>query len=111
MRASYSIVNDNYMPCIVHLDGRRETIAGPPLAMRRSAIKYAQIEINRRNTTTNQGGYMNYTILAKNGWKEKAHTIQQAHEKAIAFKQDWASLQVEMQVSIYYYDGTLVEQF
>ena len=47
MKASCIKAGKNYMPVIVHKD-RREVLPGDPLANRKTARKYAQIEINKR---------------------------------------------------------------
>lgn len=53
---------------------------------------------------------MNYTIVSQTGQVEKAATIQEAHEKAVAIKHDWQTVARDIIVKVFYYDGTLVEQ-
>lgn len=48
MKASATRTNDNYLPVILHANGKREILFGPPLVNKKTAIKYAQIEINSR---------------------------------------------------------------
>lgn len=48
MRPTFTKVGFNYMPVIVHADGRREIVAGPPLANGITATKYAALTIADR---------------------------------------------------------------
>jgi hypothetical protein len=48
MRPTYTKQGDYYMPVIVHDDGRREMIPGPPLSNRKTATKYAALELQDR---------------------------------------------------------------
>jgi len=48
MKASYKKSLDNYLPVIVHADGRRETLYGAPLVTIKRAKEYARFEIYNR---------------------------------------------------------------
>jgi len=48
MRATYTKSGDNFFPVIVYDDGRRETIWGDPLVNRKTAVKFADLEIRDR---------------------------------------------------------------
>lgn len=53
MKATYRKSGMNYMSVILHDDGRRETLEGPPLVNIIAAKKYAQLEINDRKNRRN----------------------------------------------------------
>ena len=48
MRPTYAHAGDNYLPAIIHDDGRREIIYGDPLATIATARKYASLHIYDR---------------------------------------------------------------
>lgn len=48
MKASYCKCTMDYLPVIIHNDGHKEKLHGPLLCNKFTAIKYAQIEINKR---------------------------------------------------------------
>lgn len=48
MQATCRKSGPNFLPVIVHDNGRRETLYGPPLSSECIARKYAQLEINLR---------------------------------------------------------------
>jgi len=51
MKATAKKLQDgNYLPVIVRMDGTRVVLYGAPLATRKTAMKYAQIEINSAHT-------------------------------------------------------------
>jgi hypothetical protein len=48
MKPTYTKSGVNYLPVIVHNDGRREILYGPPLANGITATKYAALTIHER---------------------------------------------------------------
>ena len=52
MKPSYTRAGANYLPAIIHDDGRKETIFGDPVATRAEALKYARLHIIDRNVAT-----------------------------------------------------------
>jgi len=50
MKASSRKIGMNYLPVIIHLNNRKETLYGEPLVNPQTARKYAQTEINTRST-------------------------------------------------------------
>jgi hypothetical protein len=48
MTASARRYFDNWLPVIIHEDGRKETLHGSPLVNKATAKKYAQVAINER---------------------------------------------------------------
>lgn len=44
-KASYQKSGDNYLPVIIHEDGKKEVLQGDPLATMATAKRYAQYEI------------------------------------------------------------------
>jgi hypothetical protein len=48
MRPTYTKQGDYYMPVIVHDNGQREVIPGPPLSTSKTATKYAALELHDR---------------------------------------------------------------
>lgn len=47
-RATWAKAGGNFLPALVHVNGRREVLYGPPLATRRTALKYALLELRGR---------------------------------------------------------------
>ena len=48
MRSTFTKAGFNYLPVIVHADGKREVLYGDPLANGITATKYAALEIQQR---------------------------------------------------------------
>ena len=48
MKASYTSAGSNFLPVIIHNDGRREAVFGDPLATRKAARFYAGLHIADR---------------------------------------------------------------
>ncbi|MDT8337444.1 MAG: hypothetical protein RQ856_06435 [Candidatus Izemoplasmatales bacterium] len=48
MKASATKTGDNWLPVVLHDDGKKETIPGDPLVTKGTAVKYAQLVINER---------------------------------------------------------------
>ena len=48
MRPTFTKQGFNYMPVIVHEDGRKEILPGPPLSNGITATKYAALEVRDR---------------------------------------------------------------
>lgn len=49
---------------------------------------------------------MNYTIVSKSGWRAGAQTEADARTKAETHRQQWAEIGRDIDVRIYYRDGT-----
>jgi hypothetical protein len=54
MNASARLSGRNWLPLIVHTSGAHEVLSGPPLVNRKTALKYAQLEINSRHARGRQ---------------------------------------------------------
>jgi hypothetical protein len=51
MKATYAKSGDNFLPVLDH-GCRREVLHGPPLATRKTAMKYAMLEKIQRDTAS-----------------------------------------------------------
>lgn len=51
MRPTYTKLGEHYLPVIMHEDGKREVLYGPPLHNGITATKYAAMELRDRYFT------------------------------------------------------------